>query len=84
MPPDGMYLDGYTGSHSTPIGLATPHSGNRRTCETITVLLSLQNLRRQYQSGAASPEDIVRSIYDRIKPPGTTMSGSIFFPKRLR
>ncbi len=35
-----------------------------------TELLSLQNLRRQYQSGAARPEDIVRLIYDRIKAAG--------------
>ena len=34
------------------------------------LLLSLQNLRRQYQSGAARPEDIVRLIYDRINAAG--------------
>ncbi len=33
-------------------------------------LLSLQDLRRQYQSGAVRPEDIVRLIYDRIKAAG--------------
>ena len=32
--------------------------------------LNLQNLRRQYESGAARPEDIVRLIYDRIKAAG--------------
>ena len=32
--------------------------------------MSLQNLRRQYQSGASSPEDIVRLIYDRIRAAG--------------
>jgi allophanate hydrolase len=30
------------------------------------LLLSLQNLRRQYESGAARPEDIVRLVYDKI------------------
>ena len=34
------------------------------------LLLSLQNLRRQYESGAARPEDIVRLIYDRIAAAG--------------
>ena len=34
------------------------------------LLLSLQNLQRQYQSGAARPEDIVRLIYDRINAAG--------------
>jgi allophanate hydrolase len=34
------------------------------------LLLSLQNLRRQYKSGAARPEDIVRLIYGRIKAAG--------------
>jgi allophanate hydrolase len=34
------------------------------------LLLSLQNLLRQYQSGAARPEDIVRLIYNRIKAAG--------------
>jgi allophanate hydrolase len=34
------------------------------------LLLSLQNLLGQYQSGAARPEDIVRLIYDRIKAAG--------------
>lgn len=32
--------------------------------------LSLQNLRQQYESGAARPEDIVRLIYDRIHSAG--------------
>ncbi len=34
------------------------------------LLFSLQNLLRQYQSGAARPEDIVRLIYERIKAAG--------------
>ncbi len=34
------------------------------------LLLTLQNLRRQYESGAAHPEDIVRLIYDRIRAAG--------------
>ena len=34
------------------------------------MLLTLQNLRRQYESGTACPEDIVRLIYDRIKAAG--------------
>src|ERR1700722_2423850 len=33
-------------------------------------LFSLQNLRRQYKSRAARPEDIVRLIYERIKAAG--------------
>jgi allophanate hydrolase len=34
------------------------------------LLLTLPNLIRQYQSGTARPEDIVRLIYDRIKAAG--------------
>jgi len=34
------------------------------------MLLSLQNLRRQYESGDVRPEDIIRLIYDRIKAAG--------------
>jgi allophanate hydrolase len=34
------------------------------------LLLTLQNLRRQYESGAARPEDIVRLIYHRINSAG--------------
>src|SRR5579862_9086791 len=33
-------------------------------------LFSLQNLIRQYQSGAARPEDIVRLTYERINAAG--------------
>ena len=68
MPPDGTDLDGYIGNHSNLSALPRrmPGSGAPVT----TVLLSLQNLRRQYQSGAARPEDIVRLIYDRINAAG--------------
>lgn len=34
------------------------------------MLLTLQNLRRQYASGACRPEDIVGLVYDRIKAAG--------------
>ena len=34
------------------------------------MILSLQNLRRQYESGAVRPEDIIRLIYDRINAAG--------------
>ena len=88
MLPEGAGLDGYIGSHSTPIGLATPHARNWRSCDdsqcainrnvhvqadfmsSQVSLLSLQNLRQQYKSGAARPEDTVRLIYDRIKDAG--------------
>ena len=88
MLPEGAGPDGYIGSHSTPMGFATPHARNWRSGDDCNCaanrnvhvkgdfmssqasLLSLQNLRRQYKSGAAHPEDIVRLIYERIKAAG--------------
>ena len=64
------------------MGLASEFCAGENACSTQTpqlavgsmssqvLLLSLQNLQRQYQSGAARPEDIVRLIYERINAAG--------------
>ena len=45
------------------------------------MLLSLQNLQRQYKSGAARPEDIVHLIYDRINAAGDDHAGIYLVPE---
>jgi allophanate hydrolase len=45
--------------------------------------LTLRNLRRQYESGAARPEDIVRLIYDRISGAGDDHAWICLVPEEI-